>query len=256
MDKQHYVYYSYEPWGRGYIGVRSCNGDPEKDIKYFGSFLDKNFKPTEKIILHVFKTRKEANNAEIALHEFYSVASNPHFANRANSTSSGFSRLGAKNSETAKKKVAMANKGNKYCLGRKVSDEAKEKIRQHNIGRKKSKETIEKLRSRSKGDKNPMHGKTHSQTAKNKISLASKERWKEQDHPMKGKTHTDNARQKISKAQKKIGLKLIFCKTGEIKEFNSQLEAAKSLNLHQGSISSLLKGKIKTTGGWKVYQPA
>jgi hypothetical protein len=46
--KNYYVYYSYELWGRGYIGKRECMCLPEEDVKYFGSFTDKTFEPTEK----------------------------------------------------------------------------------------------------------------------------------------------------------------------------------------------------------------
>ena len=51
MKKYFYVYYSYEEFGRGYIGSRICKCLPEEDIKYFGSYKDKTFNPTEKIIL-------------------------------------------------------------------------------------------------------------------------------------------------------------------------------------------------------------
>ena len=47
----HYTYYSYEEWGRGYFGSRTCRCLPKEDVKYFGSFGDKTFKPTQKIIL-------------------------------------------------------------------------------------------------------------------------------------------------------------------------------------------------------------
>lgn len=82
--KHFYVYYSYEEYGRGYIGKRECNCIPEEDVKYFGSFEDKTFKPTKKIILEIFNTRKEAYEAEAKLHNFYDVKNNPHFANRTN----------------------------------------------------------------------------------------------------------------------------------------------------------------------------
>jgi len=82
--KYFYVYYSYEPWGRGYIGKRECCCLPEEDVKYFGSFTDKTFNPTEKIIIETFDTRKKAYEAEEKLHKFYDVKNNPHFANRAN----------------------------------------------------------------------------------------------------------------------------------------------------------------------------
>jgi hypothetical protein len=46
MKKYFYVYYSYEEFGRGYIGKRECKCLPQEDIKYIGSYRDKSFKPT------------------------------------------------------------------------------------------------------------------------------------------------------------------------------------------------------------------
>ena len=111
--KYFYVYYSYEPWGRGYIGKRECWCTPEEDVKYFGSFRDKTFKPTEKIILEVFDSLEEVLQTEILLHDFYEVDKNPHFANRAKATSDRFcfSPLGIKRSEETKRKVSNAKKG-------------------------------------------------------------------------------------------------------------------------------------------------
>ena len=88
--KYHYVYYSYEEWGRGYIGVRTCKCLPENDKRYFGSFTDKTFNPKYKIILGVFSTREEALGAEINLHDFYQIDVNPHFANRSKQKTSKF----------------------------------------------------------------------------------------------------------------------------------------------------------------------
>jgi hypothetical protein len=87
----YYTYYSYEEWGRGYFGSRGCKCLPEKDVKYFGSFNDKTFRPTQKIILKDdYLTREEAYADEIILHDYYDVANNPHFANRAKATSTRF----------------------------------------------------------------------------------------------------------------------------------------------------------------------
>jgi len=62
----HYTYYSYEEWGRGYFGSRSCECLPEEDFKYLGSFKDKTFKPTQKIILKDdYETRVAAIEDEI-----------------------------------------------------------------------------------------------------------------------------------------------------------------------------------------------
>ena len=83
----HYTYYSYEEFGRGYIGKRSCKCSPEEDVRYFGSYKDKTFKPTQKIILETYDTATEAITDEVKLHDFYDVANNSHFANRAKQTS-------------------------------------------------------------------------------------------------------------------------------------------------------------------------
>lgn len=86
-----YVYYSYEEWGRGYIGKRQSSYHPDDDIAYLGSFTDKTFSPTHKIILQIFDNEEEALEAEILLHHFFEVDVNPHFANKARQTSKAFS---------------------------------------------------------------------------------------------------------------------------------------------------------------------
>lgn len=91
MKQCHYTYYSYEEWGRGYIGKRSCKCKPEEDVKYFGSYTDKTFQPTQKIILETHDTAEEALDAEIKLQRFFKVVENSHFANQAYQTSTKFS---------------------------------------------------------------------------------------------------------------------------------------------------------------------
>jgi len=99
MKKYHYTYYSYEEWGRGYIGKGSCNCNPEEELTYFGSYKDKTFEPTQKIILGVYTTPTEAIAAEIKLQNFFQVVPNPHFANQVYQTSTKFRGT----SETARK---------------------------------------------------------------------------------------------------------------------------------------------------------
>lgn len=127
MKQYHYTYYSYEEWGRGYIGRRSCYSPPGEDTLYFGSFSDKTFRPTEKVILETFDSVIQAIHAEIVLHYFYKVDVNPHFANRAKQTSTGF-----------------ACRGN--WKGKRHSEETKEKLSRINRGRKASRTSIEKMR--------------------------------------------------------------------------------------------------------------
>ena len=200
--ESHYVYYSYEEFGRGYIGCRTCEGLPEKDV-YLGSYHDKTFSPTQKIILETFSTRKEALQAEVNLHKFYQVDKNPHFANKARQKTTGFyyadKKFGEENpfygkshTEETKEKISNQSKGRpgvkKYgkdnsFYGKEHSQETKELLRQRTtetwknqphpwIGRKHSEETKEKFRENNKGEGNPNYGKKQSAETKEKLRLA------------------------------------------------------------------------------------
>ena len=108
----YYTYYSYEEYGMGYFGSRKCYCRPEEDVKYFGSFRDKYFKPTQKIILKDdYNTREEALVDEIILHDYYDVANNPHFANKAKQTSTKFSFGSNEHSKKIGKDNFLKNRG-------------------------------------------------------------------------------------------------------------------------------------------------
>lgn len=131
----YYIYYSYEPFGRGYIGCRRCECDPKEDVTYFGSFRDKTFEPTEKIILETFESYELALRAEIELHNFFEVSTNSHFANKVKQTSTGFTTEGTQRSEETVQKHRETIKQNphKYghgnsMRGRKHSEETKKKM--------------------------------------------------------------------------------------------------------------------------------
>lgn len=133
----HYTYYSYEEFGRGYIGSRTCRCNPEQDITYFGSYTDKNFHPTQKVILEVHNTSQESLEAENKLMQFYDVKDNPHFANKQ------FSPY-----------RPVTNKG------RKRHAEETRKCKESLIAYYKKPENREKLRRQCSGKNNPMFGKT------------------------------------------------------------------------------------------------
>ena len=158
----HYVYYSYEEYDRGYIGSRTCKCLPEEDINYFGSFKDKAFKPTQKIILKSdYATREEAYADEIILQHYYKVVENQHFVNRAYQTSVGFSFKGLTS----------------WSKGKKLTDEHRKKISQSNKG--KSKTITEKRKNsviiRAKA-RTGISGHKHSEETKRKISEAAQGR--------------------------------------------------------------------------------
>ena len=116
----YYTYYTYEEWGRGYIGSRQSKVLPEQDTKYMGSYRDKTFKPTHKIILAShYKTREEAIDDEILLQHFFTVASNPHFANRAYQTSNKFILEGEIATQVGKEKWAKYTKEERSEIARK-----------------------------------------------------------------------------------------------------------------------------------------
>jgi hypothetical protein len=170
--KHFYVYYSYEEYGKGYIGKRECECLPEEDVKYFGSFKDKTFKPTQKIVLETFNTIEDALEAECVLHDFYEVDKNPHFANRAKQTSGKFyhSSYGENNAMYGKigeKHPAYGYRHTKEILEMFSNRQKGEKNHMYgkfgknhpSYGSKRSEETKRKLSERQIGEKNHMYGK-------------------------------------------------------------------------------------------------
>jgi len=223
MSKHHYVYRSYEEGDRDYIGIRSCNCLPEEDIRYFGSFKDKSFKPTEKIILFVCETRKEAAEIEIELHNFFDVAVNPQFANQAKQTSTGFDRTGLPNTEEQKKANSERMSGrtgeNNPMFGVPNSEEQKKAQSE-----------------RMSGENNPNYGVPHT------------EEWK--------KAHSERMSGRylgaLSPRSKAI---IAISPDGTKLHYEAITEAARELGIHQSNLSSyvrsghvLKKGKSK---GWQ-----
>jgi hypothetical protein len=152
-----------------YIGARSCTEYPTKD-SYFGScktllawIKEHGAEGIVKEILAIYGKRQDAIEHEINLHNYFDVAKNVEFWNKAKQTSVGFDTSGTHipKSEEHKRKIGLAHKG------RIVSEEQKEKQSQTMTGRKKTQEQIEKQR-------NSMFGKKHSEETKVKISLSNK----------------------------------------------------------------------------------
>lgn len=206
MSKHFYVYYSYEEFGRGYIGSRGCKCLPEEDFKYYGSFWDKTFKPTGKIILAEFDNRKDAYDAEVVLHKFYDVVNNPHFANQSRALTSGFT-----------------TEGLSTFKGRKHSEESKKKIGAASKGRKPSEETRKLKSKQMSGEGNHMYGKTHTPEARERIGA-----------PHRGKVIEDWHKERIRQANK--GKKLT-------EEQKKKLGAWERDETYRKNLSNSLKGR-------------
>jgi len=178
--ENHYVYYSYEDFGRGYIGCRTCECLPEED-DYLGSYTDETFNPTNKIILETFSTREEALQAEVDLHKFYQVDKNPHFANKAKQKTTGF--------YYAEKKFGEENP----FYQKQHTEQTRDKISQ--IG-KENKGWVDRRRT-YQGENNPFYGKTHSKETKELLKEKTTETWKNQPHPWIGRKHSEESKAKF-----------------------------------------------------------
>lgn len=97
----------------------------------------------------------------------------------------------------------------------------------HTIGKKFSEERKQKISE-------AMKGKKHSEEHKQKLSEAHK-----------GMTFSDEHKRKIGKAHSK---KVLCVETGEV--FNSAMTAERATGIYQSSISNVCNGKLKTTGGY------
>ena len=168
-----YVYYSYEEWGRGYIGSRQCLCPPSEDTDYFGSFRDTSFSPTYKIVVSEFLTRKEAIECEIILHEFFNVDLNPHFANQAKQRNDSFSYSRRGEDHHGFGKTSPEHSRRMTGEGNPMFGRTKEKSPHY--GKKRPEHS-----ERMSGVKNPHYGKTRNDIFGDKV-LAGEE------HPFHGK---------------------------------------------------------------------
>jgi hypothetical protein len=258
----HYTYYSYEEWGRGYFGSRSCDCLPEQDVKYLGSFRDKNFRPTQKIILKDdYLTRDEAIIDEIILHNFYEVDKNPHFANRAKQTSNKFTTIhmiGEKNhfygkthNEETRKKISLIHKGktisektklavSKRHKGVPLSEEHKEKIKKSLTGLKRTEEQRKRLSEAKKGKPN-----TEKQKREHSIRMVGS------GNPNYGVKTSPEKAEKIRKSNSKYTYKCIS-PSGEEYITYSMKQFCKEHNISKPMMLDVAHNKKEHFRGWKV----
>ena len=207
---------------RLYIGVRSCKGDPEQDVRYMGSCKPmKAWMKTqpegcvEKMILARWVSRTEALEHEILLHDCFDVGMNPEFWNQAKQTLVGFDTAGttheaynkgmkwtdeqrAAHSEKLKGHIVTKETREKISAihkGRKMPEERRLKL----VGKKASPETLKKLRESHLGQSAWNKGKTFSEESKQKMSAArvGVSPWN------KGKTASEESKLKMSEAAKR-----------------------------------------------------
>ena len=142
----HTVYLSYETSkiGRGYVGKHSTDNPYDT---YLGSFKDKSFNPSSKLILEYCNTEEGAVLAEMRWQRVLNVVEDPEFANKAYQTSSKF---------------LYDNTGNTASEGTKI-----------------------KISESKLGEKNPFYGKTHTPEIQASITESTRERWKNEEYRKK-----------------------------------------------------------------------
>ena len=248
-DRWHYVYYSYEQWGRGYIGRRSSEVHPSVD-PYMGSFRDKTFAPTEKIVLAEFDSAKEAIQCEINLHAFFAVDNNPHFANRSRQTSTGFSYAGGCTTPRTKHQRQL------------MSDRTRATWQDP----KQRQKLLTALRNRSNSAawKEAHLRSRQSPEYRERMSQLAKQRWENEDFrneqtarvkEMSLSEHWQQCHLEGCQKNKKY-LYILTSPKGEIIQVESLRLFCIENGLNQESIRQIAIGQRKTHRGWKAERHA
>ncbi|MGL4999238.1 MAG: NUMOD3 domain-containing DNA-binding protein [Cetobacterium sp.] len=122
--------------------------------------------------------------------------------------------------ETLEKKSELM-KGNKFWIGKKHTQETKDKI-------------------------GAVHkNKVVSEETKRKLSISKKGKMSGEKNPFYGKKHTEETKQKV---REKRGFKVVCNETGEI--FDSLKQCAEKMNLDRKNLGRVCKGISKHTKGY------
>lgn len=216
MNKTHYIYKVTDPnTNEFYIGVRSCIGASEDDIKYKGSMnawkVDKTILIKE-IILEL-PTRDEANQKEIEYITFYKKHfKDKHLCKNAHIPNKGFCMEGAKLTDETKKKMSEYMIKNNIKppsnLGSKHSNKTKNKMSEAKKNINLSEEHKQKLKDAWKNRK-PMSDKT-------KLKMSESKKGKIVSEETKLKI-SENNKGKTKSEETKLKMKLAALKREEIK---------------------------------------
>lgn len=136
----HILYNSFEetPHGRDYIGAHSTENLYDG---YLGSYSDKTFKPTARIIIAFYPDRESLLKAEREFQRMLKVVEDPQYANKAYQTSTGFSVQGLKQPSRIRKYKDWRRRRSRRPTNLKL-------------------ETTEKMSVKKQGENNPMYGRS------------------------------------------------------------------------------------------------
>ena len=149
MNKPYCVYKHTTPDGRVYIGI--TNQEPEKrwgggwgyeKQQFFSIILKYGWDNITHEILYSNLSKKEAELLEIELIDHYKSRDINYGFNISHG--GNLTQLGKKLSEETKQKISKANKGRKH------SDEVRKRLSESHKGKKQSEETIQKRANKNK----------------------------------------------------------------------------------------------------------
>ena len=166
---KHYVYrITNTKLNKHYYGTRtSKKNTPEEDLGkyYFSSASNKEFIKDQKEnsenykykIIKKFRTRKEAIELEIKLHNKFNVGINESFYNRSKQTSKRFDRTGLRPWNFNKINIYTKDTLNKISKNKKLWHSKNE--HKPMFGKKHKKETINNMKESRSGEKNSFYGR-------------------------------------------------------------------------------------------------
>ena len=142
--------------------------------------------------------------------------------------------------------------GGDGSVGRIVSEETRQKMRDKAIGRVFSLETRTKLSEQRKGENGSFFGKHHSKNIRDIISKKARSRFLDPtNHPMYGKHHSVESNKKNMESQSTRRAVCQFDVEGNyIATFPSLSEASKITGVSRSSITLCCRGEIKSTKGF------
>ena len=161
--------------------------------------------------------------------------------NKIKSSSVQMGSYGLVHSEKTKKYIGDLNRGNKYRIGKKHTEETKNKIRKKATGRTHSDKSKEKMSMSRKGQLPWNTGKKLTEEHKNNVSKS-----------LVGRVHSKETKEKISNSKYKKYLVIYPCGKQEI-IVGLSVWCEKN-GVDRSNAVKVLSGKYKQTKGYKFFK--